>query len=275
MGCHQTNAAAGFHVFGFDDDDASPLNRVAVPASAHFEAERPRRAAYLRDLAAGRPPRLFRPLPDAPAGDWSGDGPPRPQPAGLGMACRSGAAVPSCAPGLVCRSIMTAADGLLETSQCLPQDGIALSGLPCFSGRLVAARAPFRDRVTDARSLGPSASTPGGARLRCLSPRIGVPGGLVDRPCTPGETFADGTLCALGGSRAFDVCTQSGDFAACLADAVSRAERQSCDRQHPCREDYICQALPAEFAGGTGGGAFCTPTYFLFQMRIDGHVSPL
>ncbi len=170
---------------------------------------------------------------------------------------------------------MAASDGLLRTSQCLPPDPIALSGLPCLAGRIGAAAAPFRDRVTAIRPLALSPSAAGRPPNRCLPPRLGVPGGLADRACVPGEAGpAPGAICALGGGRAFDLCAESGDFSACLADAASRAERQACGHGALCREDYVCQSLPPELAGGKGGAGFCTPTYFLFQMRVDGHPSP-
>src|SRR5207342_490333 len=77
------------------------------------------------------------------------------------------AEAPPCRPGLACRTIMAASDGLLRTSQCLPPDPIALSGLPCLAGRIGAAAAPFRDRVTAIRPLALSPSAAGRPPNRC------------------------------------------------------------------------------------------------------------
>ena len=57
----------------------------------------------------------------------------------------------------------------------------------------------------------------------------------------------------------------------------------SCHVDRFCREDYICQALPYQLKGVDtekgkaivdAGVGFCTPTYFVFQLRLDGHPIP-
>jgi hypothetical protein len=57
----------------------------------------------------------------------------------------------------------------------------------------------------------------------------------------------------------------------------------SCHSEHYCREDYIFQALPYQLEGvpaeagkavADAGVGFCTPTYFVFQLRLDGHPVP-
>jgi hypothetical protein len=79
----------------------------------------------------------------------------------------------------------------------------------------------------------------------------------------------------------------------------------TCSPDHGCREDYICQKFPdyhkinAQAYGNMRAGkrvnlsspdridgnairalhaaevGFCVPTYFLFNMRLDGHPSPV
>ncbi len=280
-GCHQHNATAGFHVFGLDRADAFPLNRVELGASPHFYADRERRRAYVTDLAAGRTPRAFRPLPHAPAADWSNPHHVTHAPAGLGMPCEeeaSGGSSWSCAPGLACRTIMRDSRGLLATRQCLPVEPSNVAGLACWSGEIAARRRAYRDRVTLVSSeFGSQARRPNASDYFCLPPRLGVPGGLTYRICTPGEALRTPDICAVGGSRDFDVCVAGGDFASCLSKSLTRALRQSCGADRHCREDYACQALPEGLAG-TGaapGTGFCSPTYLVFQLRIDGHPNPL
>src|SRR6185503_8583234 len=92
----------------------------------------------------------------------------------------------------------------------------------------------------------------------------------------------------------------------CLEARVVRAMLDACAPGHFCREDYICQKLPdydriadrdyGNTRASTGRRAnlstpaqinartlralqsaqvgFCVPTYFLFNMRLDGHPSP-
>jgi hypothetical protein len=89
----------------------------------------------------------------------------------------------------------------------------------------------------------------------------------------------DHEICAYGGGAAFDSCAASGNFASCIEDSVRPAPRQACDEENPCREDYMCQRLESLSSRATltstpKGKGFCNPTYFIFQMRLDGHPSP-
>ena len=112
-----------------------------------------------------------------------------------------------------------------------------------------------------------------------------MPGGLAYRKCNdkdrsfasfkPGAAFPP-EICGLTGGKAFDVCVATGKFDECLAGAVQRGNRASCSADHFCRDDYICQAFPPDTPGASKlkGVGFCSPTYFLFQMRIDNHTTP-
>lgn len=67
-------------------------------------------------------------------------------------------------------------------------------------------------------------------------------------------------------------------MAGCLHQAVARGNRPACGRDRFCREDFICQALPDEVDPENrvpDGVGFCSPTYFVFQMRLDGHPDPI
>ncbi|TIV03810.1 MAG: hypothetical protein E5W04_06650, partial [Mesorhizobium sp.] len=66
------------------------------------------------------------------------------------------------------------------------------------------------------------------------------------------------------------------NFDQCLGGAVNRGNRPACSADRFCREDYMCQSLPSDTPGAARvkGIGFCSPTYFLFQMRIDNHATP-
>jgi hypothetical protein len=84
------------------------------------------------------------------------------------------------------------------------------------------------------------------------------------------------------GGNSFDLCVE-GDFHKCLEQIIGRGMVARCSEQLPCREDAICQMLPWQLEGvpseagqklSEAGIGFCTPTYFLFQLRLDGHPTP-
>lgn len=150
--------------------------------------------------------------------------------------------------------------------------------------------------------------------LRCVLPQSGAPLGRASRKCTLAEeNFADVNLargtpaqvCANQGGNGFDLCAATGNSGACLESRVVRGMLDTCSPSRACREDYICQKLPdydripAAMYANTRNGArvnlsspdrisaaalrdlhsrevgFCVPTYFLFNMRLDGHPSPV
>lgn len=152
------------------------------------------------------------------------------------------------------------------------------------------------------------------AGLRCVLPQSGAPLGRASRKCTLAEenfaevNLARGTpaqICANQGGNGFDLCAASGNAGACLEARVVRSMLDTCSPTRACREDYICQKLPdydripAAMYANTKNGArvnlsspdrintaalrslhdsetgFCVPTYFLFNMRLDGHPSPV
>lgn len=149
--------------------------------------------------------------------------------------------------------------------------------------------------------------------LRCVLPQSGAPLGRASRDCTVAEeNFSDVNpalripphLCANQGGNGFDLCAATGNAGACLEARVVRGMLDTCSPSRTCREDYICQKFPdydkisAKNYGNTKNGVrvnlsspdkingaairalhqaevgFCVPTYFLFNMRLDGHPSP-
>jgi hypothetical protein len=151
--------------------------------------------------------------------------------------------------------------------------------------------------------------------LRCVLPQSGAPLGRASRKCTLDEENFAGIdparkippqLCANQGGNGFDLCAAAGNSGACLEARVVRGMLDSCSPSRGCREDYICQKFPAyhKIAATTYGNirangqranlstpsqirgvaidalhqaevGFCVPTYFLFNMRLDGHPSPV
>ncbi len=159
------------------------------------------------------------------------------------------------------------------------------SGHPCLAGTVTDSTGqPFNDRyaLTQFAAFAEKASPP---TYTCRPPRIGVPGGMAYRQCNEKDrAFASfkpaqpmpREICGLTGGKAFDLCVATGNFDQCLSGAVQRGNRAACSADHFCRDDYICQAFPGRHAEcqKVKGVGFCSPTYFVFQMRIDNHATP-
>ncbi len=294
QGCHQSSGTAGFHFIGLDDEQTSPLNKVEVGISPHLHAELPRRAAYVRALASDREPNRFRPLSFAPPAVWPDDGsPPRYDEAEAAMPCIAeedqahlGAGW-TCGGATVCTPLAATPGLPVRLSQCLlPSESRQMfSGHPCLAGPVTAdSGLPFTDRyaLTQFTAFAEKASA---RDYTCRPPRIGVPGGMAYRQCdekdrafkalAPGKPLPR-EICGLTGGKKFDICVSSGNFDQCLAGAVQRGNRAACSADRFCRDDYICQAFPADTpnVGKVEGVGFCSPTYFVFQMRIDNHATP-
>lgn len=293
QGCHQTGSTAGFHVIGRDDADSSPLNRIEVGISPHVAAELPRREAWLAAIAAGKEPDRFRQLSSAPPAEWAA-GAVAYQPAKAGMSCllpEEAAGFASdwgCEAGLACTALASASGVPARLGQCLlpPDSPDMFSGHPCVTGEIATnATQPFNDRMTVSAPFTAKAAAINRETYTCRPPKIGVPAGIAYRACTDRDrTFADfrpgkpapREICGLAGGKAFDLCVATNDFESCLGAAVVRGNRPTCSADTFCREDYMCQAFPADTPGiaKVKGKGFCSPTYFIFQMRIDNHPTP-
>lgn len=293
-GCHQTNATAGFHVIGQDAADAPALNRVALAVSPHYAAEVPRRRAVLDALLADRAPNPIRPFVAAPPAVWGVDGAPAPMDAAVGMPCltsQSQLAIGTpwqCAAGLACQALTTADGRAADLGQCVVADPRRLfSGHACLTGAITTGAKPWLDRMRLGAAFTATAKAMSETAYTCRPPEIGVPGGIAYRRCTAPERALSGLapnrplpaeICALVGGKAFDTCVASDNFADCLSESIVRGNRPACGPGRFCREDYMCQEMPANLPGmerAPAGTGFCTPTYFLFQMRLDGHPDPV
>ncbi|MFT5680205.1 MAG: hypothetical protein ACI8RZ_001111 [Myxococcota bacterium] len=302
MGCHQAASTAGFHFLGADDEAVSGItNRLQLPFSAHYHRELDRRRAHVADLGSGRDPDRHRPHPLAPAPNAAGE----PPDVGSNAACvpevsRDLLAKPwGCAEaGEVCTVVAGDAASAVQFGQCVPEDVAGLSsGMTCRAGTVTGAErtdSPFNlHAYRDSFSSDPLYDLPEDKRFfadsyNCRPTVIGVPLGRAYRRCTTEEraltatTTASTEICAVVGGSKFDQCVE-GDFHSCLAGIVGRGMVDSCHIGRFCREDYICQSLPHQLSSvpdeagqavSAAGVGFCTPTYFLFQLRLDGHPTP-
>ncbi len=160
------------------------------------------------------------------------------------------------------------------------------SGQACLSGTVATKPGrPFNDRFKIDGQFAAFAPSISRDTFTCRPPEIGVPGGLAYRACTqadrdfaafkPGKPAPD-EICGLVGGKAFDKCAASNAFDECLSAATVRGNRQTCSAFLPCREDYMCQDFPPDTPklARVKGFGFCSPTYFVFQMRIDNHPTP-
>lgn len=294
QGCHQAGSTAGFHFIGLDDATTSPLNRLEVGISPHLHAEIPRREAWLTATAEGKQPNRFRPLSFAPPAAWKGTGEVVYAPAEMAMPClmpedasRFGGNW-QCGDGTVCTPIATASGVRTKLAQCLlPKDSPAMfSGHPCLTGSIASnAAQPFNDRYKIIGQFAAPAPAISRTAYTCRPPKIGVPGGFAYRACDDKDrAFSDfkagkpmpSEICGLVGGKKFDICVATNNFDQCLGGAVNRGNRPACSADHFCREDYMCQSLPSDTPGAAKvkGIGFCSPTYFIFQMRIDNHATP-
>ncbi|TKD45341.1 MAG: hypothetical protein E5W98_13860, partial [Mesorhizobium sp.] len=294
QGCHQAGSTAGFHFIGLDDKTTSPLNRIEVGISPHLHAEMPRREAWLRATADGKEPNRFRPLSFAPAAVWKDAGEVDYAPAEMAMPClmaedaaRFGTTW-QCGGGTVCTALATASGVRTKLAQCLlPKDSEKMfSGHPCLTGSITSNPAqPFNDRYRIAGQFAAFATDTSRTAYTCRPPKIGVPAGIAYRGCDdkdrafagfkPGKPMPN-EICGLVGGKKFDICVATNNFDQCLGGAVNRGNRPACSAEHFCREDYMCQSLPPDTPGigRVKGIGFCSPTYFIFQMRIDNHATP-
>ncbi|MFN7697796.1 MAG: S-layer homology domain-containing protein [Deltaproteobacteria bacterium] len=259
QGCHMGASVAGFHVLGHDPDAfGHALNRVRLAHSTHYGYELERRQRYHDRLVQNRAPNTRRPLSYLP---------PTSRRVPAGSPCLGD---DRCGGGSSCE-VVTSGDAPVNVGMCVRPASRSVGGDPCLSGAL-------RESVSSPRSTSVGTSRFGCGEYACLPPEEGTPAGLCIASCAPGNRERSGDdMCAYNGGISFDTCAASGNFAACLGTSTTRGLRTACDELTPCREDYICQRFvdpAASTAHATGGRGFCVPTYFLFQMRLDGHPRP-
>lgn len=242
-GCHETRSVAGFHVLGEPRDPAAVVDTLAVAISPHLRGDLDRRRQYVTALRAGKDVDERRALASFESVR------------GYGSAC--GLGDPSfvswtCPSSMKCEALDDALLGI-----CLPK-GRASAGDPCQMGKLRTVTNGHGDRVRDVVSRECSGSAV------CNVDRVGFPTGMCTASC---DTLAKGEGCGpIVDLTTFNACVgRRRPFPKCIELAARPVGLRACDETSACRDDYVCAR------SGDGGGV-CLPPYFLFQLRVDGHV---
>jgi hypothetical protein len=111
-----------------------------------------------------------------------------------------------------------------------------------------------------------AAATDCGAYAVCEHSGVGFPSGMCAKACAglkSGERC--GSIAVLDG---FNTCLARHEpFEQCIQDHARPAALRACSDTEPCRDDYACARTKDRLGA-------CIPPYFLFQLRVDGHVLP-
>lgn len=268
VGCHQTRAIGGFHFTGRDPMGKYAGNSVFLPGSAHFIGDLARRHAVLEETARGG------------AVDYSRGFAARPQERrsqqlvgtglfnGWGAHCAMGNDPSfknwSCAPGLVCKTLLDKQDGM-GLGICLSE--VQQVGDPCEFGRISTSdfandkytRTSPKLVVTVPNAMcSPQSQAPGTKTGGFLNGNV--------RTLSCENLPAEASCGPLPAARpGFNSCIGKKNFDTCLKEYSTGVGLRGCDQKNPCRDDYICAE---SFETGRGS---CVPPYFLFQFRVDGH----
>ncbi|WP_373999672.1 hypothetical protein [Bdellovibrio bacteriovorus] len=249
-GCHQGRTIAGFHFLGRDHAKTVFANSIFSSQSPHMMDEIPRRRKYWTAILEVKTADASRP--------FSERDPQKPGTLNAHCGLSSEYKAWTCAAGLKCTPVVNPEKNI-EIGECLPETPMA--GNPCEPGLISQTSNAHKD------SLKPLAKTSCGPGMFCETTRVGFPAGMCSGGCgdlKPGETC--GAIAVLVG---FNNClAKSRPFSQCLAENTRPGVLQACDDQTACRADYICMKT------ASGKGA-CIPPYFLFQLRVDGHPSPI
>jgi hypothetical protein len=213
------------------------------------------------------------------------------------------------ARNLTCQPMVTNASASSGLGQCVPGAQNIYAGLSCRSNVIEDSTArngaadllsfnlrSFNDRVSkDQLIYKMPEGKLSGYDYNCRPTRIGVPLGRVTRPCTPEESKlanlepgkTPDEICAIVGGKGFEQMAKGYFDSAVFAAGVGRGLLNVCTASRFCREDYICQEMPELLTGAKFNVSaqalntlksqkigFCTPTYFVYQLRLDGHPNP-
>jgi len=105
----------------------------------------------------------------------------------------------------------------------------------------------------------------GDSKYSCQPPGGGFPSGMCTTDCDHiQDTHRE--ICGPIAGSGFGDCLagQNKTFDQCLEEHKEMRARGRCDATHSCRNDYVCMRV-SDVEGA------CVPSYFLFQIRVDGH----
>jgi hypothetical protein len=242
----------------------------------------------------------------SPAYTAAGDNMPCPVNADLANAAKWSCDI---ARNLSCQPVVTNTSASSHLGQCVPAARNISAGLSCRSNAIDdstaknSARDPlafnlrsFTDRVSKEELVYkvPEGKL-SGYDYNCRPTKIGVPLGRITRPCKPEEATLSAIrsggipneICAVVGGKGFEQMAKGYFDSNIFAAGVGRGLLSTCTPSRFCREDYICQEMPDFVTGARFNVSaqalnslrsrkigFCTPTYFVYQLRLDGHPNP-
>jgi hypothetical protein len=271
VGCHQGSATAGFHFLGIDKPSTHQMNALIFEGSGHFESELKRRSKYLT--------RVLNNLIPNPARDFSIAPPQLAEEtenvrAGYGHFCGlkgGGFERWVCADGLQCQQIDEAV-GEKELGKCYP--AVPQAGDPCFVTQVV--QSPHQSdklKVLQEKACGGDQR----ANYRCSNLALGHPAGTCYKPSCASGVNANLEICGYLAGTGFNGCMANvfagkKTFVECAMQFRQQAVRGVCNESKSCRNDYVC-VRAKDYEEGQKNG-YCAPSYFLFQVRLDGHPQP-
>lgn len=292
-----------------------PTNKIELVVSPHYQEDSFRRSVYLAESVQNRPPDIFRPLSYAPLAESEGSGIRYRAAAVNEFCLVNGSDLFASdhlwkcgSEELECRGLVKNETLQTKVGQCVPKSKgseLMFSGQSCREGQLkeapFGATDPFpfnfysyKDRFPSHQIFDlPENKGFASNSYNCRPTEIGVPLGRTFRNCSapekalanfnPSHKKIPDEICAFVGGSAFDRCAE-GNFHECLSQIVVRGALDACHPGRFCREDYICQSMPLSLVSTSKEIAarlekervgFCTPTYFVYQLRLDGHIPAL
>lgn len=260
VGCHQARAHAGFHFLGIDKPSTHPFNAMSFEGSGHFQIEMVRRAKYLNRVRSGL-------VPD-PRRDFS-FAPPEGEKSKHGHFCGlPGGAFQhwQCDSGYTCQQL-DEAENEKDLGKCFAKD--AMAGDPVLVGKILQ-NTRYKDslKVSKTKECGK-----GSSQFAIFLNKGGFPSGQCYRKdCKGISPDSPIELCSEAAGDGFNSClakTGKGTetFESCLEKTLTHYGFGRCNENRPCRNDFVC-------AKSFNGQGYCTPSYFLFQIRLDGHLNP-
>ncbi len=264
VGCHQGSATAGFHFLGVDYPETHLMNSLVFEGSGHFALELLRRKSYLERVNRGLIPYPHRPFSVAPPETNPGHY----RSAMIGQSCglKGGDFEDwKCTDDARCLAL-DGSEGERDWGRCVPK--VTRAGDPCLVGAVSQDADPNRDKIGDPQTM---ACNEGSSKFHCQTYKGGFPGGMCSGDRS-GKTDSKREILGHFAGAGFNTCLamDNRSFEDCINLAGDYDIRGKCNATQPCRPDYVCARTPMAKAGE---GA-CTPSYFLFQLRLDGHPTP-